>query len=101
MDPVIVAETPPQRLYCGDKNPLPPGYAGYDTRFRCLRKGVGIGLYKIRQGNGPRNAGNAPPPPRLAVVGIPWWRMVPWWVWGLVLGILVLAIVLLFLYFGR
>jgi hypothetical protein len=33
-------------FYCGDREPLPEGYDGYDTRYNCLRKGVGIGLNK-------------------------------------------------------
>lgn len=30
-------------LYCGDKAVLPNGYEGFDTRYNCLRKGVGVG----------------------------------------------------------
>jgi len=80
------------RLYCGDKNPVPPGYAGYDTRFRCLRKGVGIGLYKIRQNN------NNPPPPLLAV-NTPWYRGVPWWAWAIFIGLFLIVVLVLVLFF--
>ena len=31
-------------LYCGNREPLPEGYDDYDTRYNCLRKGVGVGL---------------------------------------------------------
>ena len=40
----------PQRkpkLYCGNKEELPPGYDDFGTRYSCLRSGVGIGLYVI------------------------------------------------------
>jgi hypothetical protein len=32
------------KLYCGDKEILPQGYAGFGTRYQCLRKGVGTGM---------------------------------------------------------
>jgi hypothetical protein len=79
-----------ERLYCGDKVPLPPGYTGYATRFRCLRKGVGIGLYKVRNGQQ-----QAPPPPLLPIcIQRPWWTMVPWWVWFFVVLLFLLLVVL-------
>jgi hypothetical protein len=31
------------KLYCGDGE-LPTGYTGYETRFGCMRRGVGVGL---------------------------------------------------------
>jgi hypothetical protein len=77
----------PPRLYCGDKAPLPPGYGGYDTRFNCLRKGVGIGLYRIRNGNGP--------PLTVNNNALSFWRRVPWWVWAVLLLLLVILLVLL------
>jgi hypothetical protein len=53
----------PQRpkLYCGNQNVAPPGYARLGTRYECLRKGFGAGLLapdetrqkfadKVRQG---------------------------------------------------
>jgi hypothetical protein len=86
-----------ERLYCGDKETLPPGYTGYATRFRCLRKGVGIGLYKIRnqqrQGQGVVGGavgGRGPPP----CVQRAWWSMVPWWAWTLMAALVVVVIVL-------
>lgn len=30
-------------LYCGDKQELPQGYDGFDTRYNCLKKGIGVG----------------------------------------------------------
>ena len=30
-------------LYCGNKTVLPNGYEGFDSRYNCLRKGVGVG----------------------------------------------------------
>jgi len=75
------------RLYCGDKAPLPPGYGGYDSRFNCLRKGVGIGLYSARNRNGP------PPPNNNNARSF--WRRVPWWVWVVLLLLLVILTVLL------
>ena len=75
-----------QRLYCGDKVPLPLGYGGYDSRLNCLRKGVGIGLYSVRNRNGPPVNNNAL---------LSFWRRVPWWVWVILLLLLVILIILL------
>ena len=76
-----------QRLYCGDKVPLPLGYGGYDSRLNCLRKGVGIGLYSVRNRNGPpANNNNAL---------LSFWKRVPWWVWVILLLLLVILIILL------
>ena len=98
----------PQRLYCGNKNPVPPGYAGYDTRFSCLRKGVGIGLYKIRRDAQAGAVGNNGilPPPRVMVQQrlVPaktWWSQVPWWGWAILLGLVVLVILILLLFFVK
>ena len=55
-------------LYCGDKAILPAGYAGFDTRYNCLRRGVGVG--KMLQ----------------CRVGIPWYVF-------LVIGLLLLILV--------
>ena len=42
--------TPPaQKLYCGDKTVLPPGYAGFGDLSVCLKKGVGAGLLMDQQ----------------------------------------------------
>lgn len=41
-------------LYCGDREPLPDGYADYDTRYNCLKKGVGVGI-NIGERGGNRN----------------------------------------------
>ncbi len=38
---------PGPRLYCGNKDALPPGYDEMGDRYRCLRKGVGVGIYTI------------------------------------------------------
>jgi hypothetical protein len=40
--------TPPQtsKFYCGDKE-LPIGYDRYGSRYQCLRRGVGVGLYVL------------------------------------------------------
>jgi hypothetical protein len=34
------------KIYCGDKN-LPEEYDRYGSRYECLRRGVGVGLYVI------------------------------------------------------
>lgn len=43
----------PNRLkqYCGTKNVLPDGYDSFATNYTCLRKGVGVGLWKKYQQN--------------------------------------------------
>jgi hypothetical protein len=33
------------KIYCGDKHILPEGYDAKGTRYICLRKGVGAGIY--------------------------------------------------------
>ncbi len=35
-----------ERWYCGNQVPHPAGYVGYATPYECLRKGVGVGLWK-------------------------------------------------------
>jgi len=101
MDPIVVQA--PQRLYCGNKNPVPPGYAGYDTRYSCLRKGVGIGLYKIRRDAQAGGNGGMAPPPRVMVQQrlFPvktWWSQVPWWGWAILLGLVILVILVILLF---
>lgn len=72
-----------ERLYCGDKAVLPAGYTGFGSRFRCLQKGVGVGLYAIRRVPSRRT----------------WYRVVPWYVWvlGAVLFLLVIVLIILLL----
>lgn len=48
------------KLYCGDKDILPDGYADYGSRYHCLKKGIGVGLNIKRTQNSP----SAPPPSR-------------------------------------
>lgn len=95
----------PPRMYCGNKDPLPPGYQGYDTRLNCLRKGVGIGLYRIPNANGPRMATNttsaAPTFATMPTNRKTWWLGTPWWVWVLLVLSLVVLIVLLVLLFRK
>jgi len=31
------------RVYCGMKEPLPPGYGSYGSRFQCFKKGFAVG----------------------------------------------------------
>lgn len=81
-----------ERLYCGDKQVLPQGYTGFATRYTCLRKGVGIGLYKIRDKNG---NGSTRIPQRAAR---PWYQIMPWWVWGLIITTGLLTIIFLVLF---
>lgn len=38
-----------EKLYCGDKTPIPEGYKDYDTRYNCLKKGIGVGLNKKKK----------------------------------------------------
>jgi hypothetical protein len=33
-----------KKLYCGDKYPTPAGYDGVDSKYGCLKKGVGVGM---------------------------------------------------------
>lgn len=43
---IIAKPAPPvprEKIYCGDKAQLPPGYDRFATLGECLRKGVGIG----------------------------------------------------------
>lgn len=35
------------KIYCGTKNPIPMDYDEQGTSYKCLRKGVGIGLHII------------------------------------------------------
>ena len=53
---------PTQKLYCGDKTVLPPGYAGFGDLSVCLKKGVGAGLMMDQ---GKRAAFQAKPKPPL------------------------------------
>jgi hypothetical protein len=76
-----------ERLYCGNKTPVPEGYAGYDTRLNCLRRGVGVGLY--RRGQIPPQANKKPPT---------FFQRVPLLIWILLLCLVVTTIVLLILY---
>lgn len=32
------------KLYCGDKYPTPDGYDGVDSKYGCLKKGIGVGI---------------------------------------------------------
>jgi len=36
-----------RRIYCGDRQDLPPGYDERGTRYKCLRTGIGVGLYVV------------------------------------------------------
>ena len=32
-------------LYCGNNEEIPEGYDGLGSRYDCLKKGIGVGLY--------------------------------------------------------
>ncbi len=36
-----------QKIYCGNQEQLPEGYTEFGSRYTCLKRGVGIGLYAI------------------------------------------------------
>ena len=40
-------DEPKERIWCGKSDVLPPGYDKIGDRYRCLRAGVGIGVYVI------------------------------------------------------
>ena len=40
------------KIYCGDQKIIPDGYDRRGTRFRCLQKGVGIGMGIEQKANG-------------------------------------------------
>lgn len=40
-----MSETP--KLYCGNSENLPENYDDFGTRYDCLKKGVGVGIYKV------------------------------------------------------
>ena len=42
------------KVYCGKRNPIPPEYDRVGEPFECLRKGVGVGLYVLRNNGCPR-----------------------------------------------
>jgi len=71
------------KVYCGDKTALPAGYTDFGSRFRCLRKGVGVGLYVVSRDKMKKT----------------WYRFVPWYIWlfiaVLFVGIVVLIIILI------
>ncbi len=35
------------RIYCGNQNPIPEDYDVMGSRYQCLRKGIGVGIYRI------------------------------------------------------
>jgi len=37
-----------EKVYCGTRD-LPDDYDRYGSRYECLRKGVGVGMYKERE----------------------------------------------------
>lgn len=43
-----------QKVYCGMKQELPPGYDRFALRYQCLKKGYGACLYAGRLGLGRR-----------------------------------------------
>ncbi len=42
-----VAKKP--KTYCGNSEVLPPEYASFATPYACLRKGVGVGMWKRKR----------------------------------------------------
>lgn len=36
-----------RKIYCGNQEQLPDSYTEFGSRYDCLRRGVGIGLYVI------------------------------------------------------
>ena len=77
-----------ERLYCGNKTPVPEGYAGYDTRLNCLRRGVGVGLYRRGTLSAPQANKKQPT----------FFQRVPLFIWILLGALVVTSIVLLILY---
>lgn len=77
-----------QRIYCGDQPNLPPTYTDFGSRYRCLRKGVGVGLNIART----RGGGTNPIPIR-----IPWYRNFPWYLWILVFLLVIGFFLIIFL----
>lgn len=46
-DGTVLPRDPNRRKeYCGTKDDLPDGYDGFATNYTCLKKGVGVGLWK-------------------------------------------------------
>lgn len=81
------------RLYCGDRNPLPDGYAGYDTRYNCLRKGVGIGKAIAQNAtNGNVILRKTPVAPHSHEPSF--FKKIPWYIY-LIIGLLVLIIIII------
>lgn len=73
-------------LYCGDKPILPPNYEGFDTRYNCLRKGVGVGKYLAASATGTATATTTR---RLSTI--------PIYVY-IIIGLLIIIIVLLLIF---
>jgi len=82
------------RLYCGNKNPIPQGYDGYDNRYNCLKKGIGVGLNRNNNA-GPNNNNNAGPNNNNNQVNV--LRRMPWWGWLLIVFMIILLIIILIL----
>lgn len=47
-----------EKIYCGTKPDLPPGYSRFGIPFECLRKGYGACLYAGKLGTGKDNNKN-------------------------------------------
>jgi len=62
------------KIFCGNGDIVPPGYDQLGTRYQCLQKGFGAGLYKSR----------AP--------SVPWWGIA---------GLLVLLVLVLVVVYKR
>jgi hypothetical protein len=69
------------KIFCGNGNIIPPGYDQLGTRYECLKKGFGAGMYKSRvQTQIPSES-----------VGIPW----------LIIGISAIVLVVIFVSYKR
>lgn len=69
------------KIFCGNGDIIPPGYDQLGTRYECLKKGFGAGMYKSRvQKQIPTES-----------VGIPW----------LIIGISAVILVVIFVFFYK
>ena len=79
-------------LYCGDKVQLPVGYDGFDTRYNCLKKGIGVGKNIVRRD---LNGGTRVAPPVACTCPPAGPRKTPWYMYVLLALLVVIVILLL------
>ena len=63
------------KIFCGNGDTVPPGYNQLGTRYQCLQKGFGAGLYKSRTSS-----------------SVPWWSIA---------AIAAVAVLVLLMYYKR